>query len=71
MSNALLTCAELTPLDLVALCNGLELLPEENERLLRCLADMYRGKLNVHDYEKLFISPECPFGNGNFLFPPI
>ena len=69
MSCPFLGCAELTRLDLVALYNGLELHPDENARLLQKLADSYRGKMGVRDYEQLAVSPEATFGRGNVLFP--
>jgi len=70
MSGPLLGTAELSHLDLVALYNGLELLPEENERLLAKLADMYRRRLGgVREYQKLSAGGEVSFGSGNYLFP--
>lgn len=71
MSGPLLGTAELSRLDLVALFNGLELTPEEDTRLLRRLADMYRSKLSVRDYEKFSTGSRCVFGTGNALFPTI
>ena len=67
MSNALLISSELSHLDLVALFNGLELTVEENERLLKRLAEMYRGKLSVRDYRKMSTTPELSFAEINHL----
>lgn len=68
VSGPLLGTAELSHLDLVALYNGLELLPEENERLLLKLADMYRRRFSVQDYLKFSAGDEVSFGSGNYLF---
>ena len=68
MSNGLFECAELTTLDKVALYNGLELTPDENERLLRVFASMYRERFSHKDARDLITSSDCTFGGGNIVW---
>lgn len=68
MSGGLFECVELTTLDRVALYNGLELLPDEHERLLRVFAAMYRDHFGFQDARDLITSSECVFGAGNVVW---
>lgn len=67
-SGVLFGCEELTALDKVALISGLELLPEEEKRLLGVLARMWRAKLTNEDYRNLNIYGTRNFGTGNVVF---
>lgn len=76
-SGVLFGCEELTDLDKVALFAGLELLPEEERRLLGVLARMWRAKLTIEDYRELNIYTNSiygttvygeDFGPGNVVF---
>jgi len=66
-SGVLFECTELTALDKVALFNMLELRDDENERLLRVLAAMWRSTLGVVNYEKLSAG-NIVFGDGNVVW---
>lgn len=68
MSGGLFECVELTTLDRVALYNGLELTPDEHERLLRVFASMYRERFGLKDARDLVTSSDCVFGAGNVVW---
>ena len=66
-SGVLFGCEELTDLDKVALFAGLELLPEEEKRLLGVLARMWRQTidyLGVNTYGNHYLN----FGYGNVVW---
>ena len=71
MSTGLLECVELTTLDKVALYNGLELTPDENTRLLRVFASMWKDKFNVRDAMALSTGTGCVFGSGNIVWEDV
>ena len=67
-SAPLFSCEMLTALDKVALFARLELLPEEEKRLLGVLARMWKSKLTIEDYRNLNIYGVGDFGVGNVVF---
>ena len=67
-SAPLFSCEILTALDKVALFARLELLPEEEKRLLGVLARMWRANLTIEDYRNLNIYGTGDFGAGNVVF---
>ena len=68
ISGPLFCCAELTPLDKMALFAGLELEPDEKDRLLSVLSRMWKSTLSLDDYRKLNIYGVKDFGCGNVVF---
>jgi len=68
MSGILFSCVELTPLDKVALYNNLELTEEEEGRLLRVFARMWKEKLTISDYQSMNVFGVGDFGNGNVVW---
>jgi hypothetical protein len=66
-SGKLFECVTLTQLDKFALFNYISLTEEEEKRLLGVLAQMFRDKLSMKDYQEYCC--ELKLGNGNVIFP--
>jgi hypothetical protein len=68
-SNMLFCCVGLTPLDMVALYNNIELTPEEEERLKNKAVEFMKEKFFMNSIQTLKgLDAGVSFGSGNIMF---